>query len=122
MFALISLLVGAVVGKFSGVLVGGEIKATNLKITTFKTSIGRYRIDMGSFPTTEQGLKALLTKPGNDRGRWHGPYIDDEDFLLDSWSVPFKYRYPSTNNPGSYDIYSLGPDQKESADDIRNWK
>lgn len=122
-FALISLLVGAVVGKFGGVLTGGEIKATTFKVQeAFKTSLFRYRIDMGSFPTTEQGLKALLTKPSNGRGRWQGPYIEDEDDLLDAWGNSLKYRYPSTNNPGSYDISSLGPDGKESDDDIRNWK
>ena len=121
--ALMMLLAGVAVVKLTGVLTDNEIKLTKIKVEqSFKTALFKYRMDTGSYPTTEQGLRALLQKPGNDRGKWHGPYIEGEDNLEDAWGRELKYRYPSSNNPGSYDLYSLGADGVESGDDIKNWK
>jgi len=80
----------------------------------------KFRIDTGSFPSTSEGLAALLKAPGNKAAKWKGPYIDN--LPDDPWGNPYKYRYPGSKNPNKYDLYSLGQDGTESADDIGNWE
>ena len=82
------------------------------------------RIDMGDYPSTNEGLAVLLTPPGNAGDKWHGPYIDAVGGKLpvDPWGQPYEYRYPGVKNPGGYDLFSKGPDKTaDTADDIGNW-
>jgi general secretion pathway protein G len=91
---------------------------------TFKTALVRYKIDVGDFPSTAEGLAALLTAPANGATSWHGPYAEVPGGQLppDPWGQPYQYRYPGTHNKGSYDLFSNGPDKTEgTADDIGNW-
>ena len=76
----------------------------------------------GDYPTTEQGLSALLTKPTSPpvSQNWKGPYV--EQIPTDPWKRPYQYRNPSAHPPFDYDLFSLGPDGKESEDDIGNWQ
>ena len=80
-----------------------------------------YEVDNGRYPTTEQGLNALLVKPAAPPvpRNWKGPYLEQEP--LDPWQKPYAYRYPGTHPPKDYDLFSLGPDGLESEDDVRNW-
>ena len=80
-----------------------------------------YEVDNGRYPTTEQGLNALLAKPPAPPlpRNWKGPYLEQEP--LDPWQKPYVYRYPGTHPPKDYDLFSLGPDGVESEDDVRNW-
>lgn len=82
------------------------------------TALKLYEVDNGSFPTTEEGLNALLNKPGA-ASRWNGPYLEREP--IDPWGKKYQYRSPGQNRP-DYDLYSLGKDGRESDDDIKNWK
>jgi general secretion pathway protein G len=119
--ALLAALAGLVIGGFGGVLgQGQENVAKQFVEESLETPLMRYRIDNGNYPTTEQGLDALMNKPATGGARWRGPYIDDKP--VDPWGTPYKYRYPGTKNPNKYDIWSLGPDMVESADDIGNWE
>ena len=81
-----------------------------------------YEVDNGRYPTSDQGLTALIIKPTAPPtpDNWKGPYIEHEPF--DPWKRPYVYKYPGTHPPRDYDLYSLGPDGKESADDIGNWQ
>jgi general secretion pathway protein G len=81
-----------------------------------------YEVDNGRYPSAEQGLAALLQKPSAPPvpDNWKGPYIEREP--LDPWGRPYAYRYPGGHPPRDYDLYSLGPDGKEGADDIANWQ
>ena len=86
------------------------------------TALKLYELDNGNFPTTEQGLAALLDKPSSDPApnNWNGPYLEKKP--VDPWGNPYKYRYPGTNNKSSYDLYSAGKDQTEGTeDDVTNW-
>ncbi len=80
-----------------------------------------YEVDNGRYPTTEQGLNALLAKPVAPPvpRNWKGPYLEQDP--LDPWQKPYAYRYPGTHPPKDYDLFSLGPDGVESEDDVRNW-
>lgn len=91
---------------------------------SLRTSLVRYRIDLGDYPTTSEGMQALLTAPANKTDRWRGPYIDTPGNKLpvDPWTEPYQYRYPGVKNKGGYDLFSKGPDKAEGTeDDIGNW-
>lgn len=83
------------------------------------TAIKMYEIDMGSFPTTEQGLGALAVAP-SDAAAWSGPYIERKP--TDPWGHPYQYKCPGVHNPTTYDLFSLGHDGVESSDDVGNWE
>ena len=80
-----------------------------------------YEVDNGRYPTTEQGLGALLDKPASPPTpkNWKGPYLEQEP--LDPWKRPYHYRYPGDHPPRDYDLYSFGPDGVQGEDDITNW-
>ncbi len=120
---LIVLLAGTVIFNADKIFGTQSEKLADLAVSqTFKPLLFSYRMDVGSYPTTEQGLASLYQKPAGARGKWRGPYVDGKDALLDPWKHEYKYRFPGTKNPGGYDLYSLGQDGTESADDIGNWK
>lgn len=81
-----------------------------------------YELDNGRYPTTEQGLEALRTKPTSfpEPRNWNGPYLRRAP--TDPWGNVYKYSYPSTRKGVDYELYSLGPDGVESGDDIGNWQ
>jgi len=81
---------------------------------------------MGAYPSTSEGLQALITVPAGNADRWRGPYImvkgDQNKILLDPWGNPYQYRYPGIHNTTGYDLWSKGPDGRDgTADDIGNW-
>ena len=88
---------------------------------TLKLPLTSYRMDTGNYPTTAEGLQALITAPGDKAGTWKGPYLEDNQIPLDPWKHPYQYRNPGTHNKGGYDVFSFGPDGVESDDDIGNW-
>ena len=119
---LISLLAGTVIFNVTKTLEGNTESITKLFVNeTVKVPLVTYRIHMGSYPTTEEGLQALITPPASKADRWKGPYIENRTVPLDPWNNPYQYRFPGTKNPDKYDLWSWGPDGRESADDIGNW-
>jgi general secretion pathway protein G len=69
--------------------------------------LGIYKLDVGSYPTTDQGLQALLTRPQGVPG-WRRPYLKGERVPEDPWGQPYIYRAPSERPGHEYDLYSLG--------------
>ena len=113
-------------------------KAQEAKIKIGKAAIGRngpiakaienYKWDMGMYPDTDEGLRALFENPGGrDDDRYKGPYLDgDYEELKDPWDTAFEYRSPGDIHEEGYDLWSRGPDRidndgKEGSDDIKNW-
>lgn len=91
---------------------------------SLKTSLTRYRIDLGDYPSTAEGLNALMSAPAARAERWRGPYAEAPGgkLPLDPWGEAYRYRYPGVKNKGGYDLYSSGPDKAEGTeDDIGNW-
>jgi len=100
-----------------------RVKTVKIRIDSLMTGVKTYRLDVGDFPTTEQGLQALRVRPAGlaKPERWSGPYLP-EDVPLDPWHHPYHYRYPSKHNTFEPDIWSLGPDGIDgTADDIGSW-
>jgi general secretion pathway protein G len=102
-----------------------DIKAAQTQIGNLEAALELYAVDMRSFPSTEDGLKALLEPPSDERAarKWDGPYLDDV-LPLDPWDNEFQYEYPPTKNSRDFpDIWSLGPDgEADTEDDISNWR
>lgn len=82
------------------------------------TALKLYELDNGAFPTTEEGLNALLNKPASARN-WNGPYLERKP--QDPWGKEYQYKSPGSHK-ADYDLYSLGKDGQESADDVKNWE
>jgi|APCry1669189844_1035258.scaffolds.fasta_scaffold01847_5 general secretion pathway protein G len=123
--AILGLLVGLSVTKLGGVLDGARINTAKIFINdSMKAPLFTYKMQVGDFPSTEEGLQALLVAPANKADRWQGPYLEVNGgkLPLDPWGEPYMYRYPGTHNKGSYDIWSKGPDKVDgNDDDIGNW-
>ena len=133
-FTLLEILVTlAIIGLLAGLAISnsdkifGQSQEAVAKIfvrDSLKTSLTRYRIDLGDYPSTSEGLGALLTAPSNKAERWRGPYAETPGGKLptDPWGEPYRYRFPGTKNKGGYDLYSAGPDKADGTeDDIGNW-
>jgi len=91
--------------------------------SNLSTALDLYKIDASQYPTTEQGLIALLTPPSVAPVpvQWNGPYLKKKVLPKDPWGHDYVYVSPGTHNTDSYDLSSLGPDGVESDDDITNW-
>jgi general secretion pathway protein G len=82
-----------------------------------------YELDMGRYPTSDEGLPALSSEPASAAGSdgWNGPYVKTR-VGDDPWGHPYEYRFPSERNPRMYDLFSRGPDGLEGTDDdITSW-
>jgi general secretion pathway protein G len=101
-------------------------KITLTQIKTVQQALDMYKVDNRSYPSTEEGLQALLEKPA-DEGRstaWDGPYLSEDSLPVDPWGNSYRYEYPPTQgkNRELPNIWSAGPDGKDSTqDDIVNW-
>jgi len=83
------------------------------------TGLKLYELDNGEFPSTSDGLAALLTKPASATN-WRGPYLEKKP--IDPWAREYKYKSPGEHRTSDYDLYSLGKDGVESDDDVVNWQ
>jgi len=122
--AIIGLLAGLAITNVDKIFGGAQIKTTQLQVReSMRTALTAYRIAMGDYPSTAEGLQALVTAPASKADRWHGPYVNEPAKIpVDHWGEQLQYAYPGTRNKSSYDLWSKGPDkQSGTADDIGNW-
>jgi general secretion pathway protein G len=120
---IIGLLLGLVIYSLQGVPESAQKDAAAANILTLSEALTLYQMENGMLPTTEQGLKALVSKPSSDPvpTRWSA-HISDPTALVDPWGHPYLYVNPGKHNPTRYDLYSSGPDGvPDNADDIGNW-
>ncbi len=125
MVGILALLAGLLITKTEGIFGRSQEAVARIFVRdSLKTSMERYRMDLGGYPTTAEGLMALISAPANASDRWHGPYIEAPGGKLpvDPWGETYQYRFPGTKNKASYDLYSKGPDRADGTDDdIGNW-
>lgn len=123
--AIIGLLVGLLVTNTDRVFGRSEEAAARIFVQeSMRVPLMSYRRDVGDYPTTAEGLQALLTAPSGRAERWRGPYLEVPGGKLptDPWGEPYQYRYPAAKNKSGYDLYSKGRDrQPDTDDDIGNW-
>jgi len=116
---ILAVLAAVVVPKFTNRSEQARTTAAQTDISVIEGAIDQFEVDNGRFPTNDEGIGALVQAPGNVQS-WRGPYIK-RGIPTDPWGNPYVYRYPGTNNPSSYDLFSTGPDGREGNDDITNW-
>jgi general secretion pathway protein G len=109
--AILGLLISLVAPAALRQLGSAKHKIAEQSIARISGILDIYRLDVGSYPTTEQGLAALAARPSGVAG-WNGPYVKEQDGLRDPWGRPFQYRNPSQRPGHDYDISSLGADGK----------
>jgi general secretion pathway protein G len=118
---IIGLLAGYVGPKYFSQIGKSEVKATRAQIDGLAKAIDTFRLDVGRYPSTEEGLKALITRPTN-LTKWDGPYLS-KNVPLDPWGNPYLYKSPGEH--GDYDLMSYGKDGQPGGEgeaaDITNW-
>jgi len=112
-------LVGPRVLKYLG---GAKSDTAQLQIDEFGAGLDLYHLEVGQYPTTEEGLLALSTAPSGT-SNWNGPYLKKKDIPRDPWGNTYYYRSPGEN--GDYDLYSLGRDDADGGEgedaDVVSW-
>ncbi len=100
-----------------------RVTAARAQINSFMTALGAYKLDTGTFPTTEQGLQALRVQP-QGANQWQGPYLPQE-IPVDPWGRPYVYKYPGDHGDEP-DVISYGADGQIGGEgtntDIVSWK
>ena len=123
--AIIGMLVGLAVNNVDRIFGKNQTAIVGLFVnSSIKVPLTSYRMDMGGYPSTAEGLQALVTAPAARADSWKGPYIETPGgkLPLDPWLEPYTYRYPGVKNKDGYDLFSKGPDKTEgTADDVGNW-
>jgi general secretion pathway protein G len=121
--AIIGLLVSLAVTNVGNLFSGSQKDIAKLFVTqSMQAPLQAYKMAMGDYPTTAEGLQALVTPPANRADRWRGPYLQDSKLPVDPWGEPYQYRYPGVKNKNGFDLWSKGPDKTDGTDDdIGNW-
>ncbi|MBI5150016.1 MAG: type II secretion system major pseudopilin GspG [Candidatus Omnitrophica bacterium] len=119
---IIGILAAMVVPNMAGRGEQARVAAARADIDANLTSaLDLYELDNGQYPTTEQGLRALLEKPSSAPVSWNGPYLKKKRIPLDPWGREYRYVAPGTHNTEEFDLFSYGQDGVEGKDDITNW-
>jgi general secretion pathway protein G len=118
---IIGLLAGYVGPRFFGQIGKSEVKVTKAQIDALQKALDQYRLDVGHYPSTEQGLQALMDKPAEE-AKWAGPYLS-KALPKDPWGHDYQYKAPGEH--GEYDLLSWGRDGRVGGDgedaDITSW-
>lgn len=99
-----------------------EVTTAKAQVDALTKAVDQYRLDVGRYPSTQEGLNVLVHPNGDPN--WRGPYLK-KAVPLDPWQMPYQYKQPGEHNPEDYDLYSFGADRssggtKDNAD-IGNW-
>jgi general secretion pathway protein G len=121
-FSLIELIVVLVILGLLATIVGpkvierlskGKVEIAKIQLARLDGALGLFRFDVGRYPTTAEGLEALIENPGMDN--WSGPYLDKSSLPKDPWGHEYQYRSPGLH--GDFDLYSYGADGVEGGED-----
>ena len=120
--AILGLLVALAAPRVIRYLGTAKTDTARIQIQKLGGVLDLYRLEIGHYPTEEEGLAALVDRPPQVEA-WNGPYLKNRQSLIDPWGTPYVYRSPREH--GEYDLYTLGADGKEGGDgedqDIASW-
>jgi general secretion pathway protein G len=119
---IIGILAAAVLPQLTKQLPFVQKKRAEQDIATISSALDRYYMQNNDYPTTDQGLKALIEKPSSAPipKNWVGPYVKKQP--MDPWQNEYKYKCPGDHNPDEYDLWSTGKLPTDDSDDICNWE
>lgn len=120
---IISMLAGLVGPKVMKHMADAKVKAAKVQIAELSQALEMYKLDVDKYPTSAQGLNALVESPDNAK-RWNGPYLSKSKVPLDPWQQ--EYHYVSPGEHGKFDLFSFGADEREGGEgedqDIVSWE
>jgi general secretion pathway protein G len=120
---LIGIVMGIVGGNYLGQGEKAKAKAARIEIEQIGQTLDLFKLEVGRYPTTQEGLQALITAPSG-MPNWNGPYWKKSTLPKDPWTNEYKYASPGQH--GAYDLWSYGADGKEGGDaankDITSWE
>lgn len=108
------LIAGLVAPRIMGQVDQANVRAAEVQVKNLRSGLQAFRLDVGRYPTTTEGLAALMSPPPEVADYWRGPYLDDE-LPADPWRTPYRYESPVENLQG-FVLYSLGADQAEGGE------
>jgi general secretion pathway protein G len=118
---ILGLLAAYVAPRYFGQVSKSEMRVAKAQIEAFAKALDQYRLDLGRYPTTEEGLTVLRVNPGNNP-KWTGPYLQ-KDVPVDPWGNAYVYRAPGEH--GEFDLVSYGKDGRPGgsgdAQDVTSW-
>jgi len=104
----------------------GRVTSTSVQISNLESVLELYRMDNARYPTTEEGLDALINEPDGAKNFPPGGYLQKRRIPEDPWGNPYEYEQPGQNNTHSFDLWSYGADGKPGGEgvdaDIGNWE
>ena len=119
---IIAMLAGIVGPQVMKHLGESKTKAAKVQVEDFSAALDMYKLDMGKYPTSNQGLQALIEAPEGSK-RWNGPYLRKAKTPADPWQNGYHYASPGAH--GKFDLFTYGADDKEGGEgedqDINNW-
>ena len=117
---ILAVLAAVVVPIYTGQIQKTRIRTTIADISQLETSLAAFQLENGRFPTTDEGLGALVRAPADLVGSWSGPYV--KQVTSDKWGHYYRYICPAPEDPSTYLLFSCGPDGQEyTADDITQY-
>lgn len=121
---IIGLLTTLVGLNIAGQIDKAKLNAARAQISQLESALEFYKLDNGRYPSTTQGLEALVNEPSGDpapRNYQAGGYLKKRDLLMDPWGTPFQYASPGQHNAHGFDLWSLGEDGQSGGEDVGNW-
>ena len=115
---ILAILAAVVVPKMVGRGEQARVAAAKTDIASISSALETYEVDNGLYPTSDEGLAALLVAPGNAPG-WHGPYLTHPP--KDPWGNTYVYSYPGQHNTTGFDVYTTSGGKDTSGNEINNW-
>lgn len=120
--AILGLLVTLAAPRVMGLFDKAKSDTAKIEIETIGAALDLYRLHIGHYPGTDEGLTSLVEPPSNQED-WNGPYLKNSDGILDPWGRPYRYAFPGQH--ANYDLYTYGSDNTEGGDndarDVTNW-
>jgi general secretion pathway protein G len=120
--AILGLLVALAAPRVMKYLGSAKSDTARIQIENISGVLDLYRLEIGHYPSEQEGLRALVEKPAQT-DNWNGPYLKNAESLVDPWGAPYIYHSPGQH--GEFDLYTLGADSKEGGEgadrDITNW-
>ena len=119
---IIGLLAGFVAPRYFAQVGKSQVKVAHAQIDALDKALDQFRLDLGRYPTTEEGLQVLLVQPSGEQN-WAGPYLK-KGVPMDPWGRPYVYQQPGTHS-GDFDLFSYGKDGRAGGTgedaDVTNW-
>ena len=119
---IIGLLAGFVAPRYFAQVGKSQVKVARAQLDALDKALDQFRLDVGRYPSTEEGLQALVAQPSGEQN-WGGPYLK-KGVPADPWGRPYQYQYPGTHG-GDFDLQSLGKDGRPGGTgedaDVTNW-